>query len=608
MKILMKTETTRSGISRTLEWAGLMLVALCLLAPSRAEAVGSWTRLANNAQGNICLMLLLSDGRVMAANNPQSTFDGTPDGIGQGWYFLTPDSNGSYVNGSWTIDNSKMNDSRLWYSSQVLTNGRVFVAGGEWGTMSGVNPVTGNGYARAEVYDPLGDTWTQVSPPTSLLNPSASQGFSDSISEILPNGKVLIAPVANNGWGETMIFDPNGNSWSAGPATASSYQDEASWVKLPDDSILTIDPFGVNSERYIPSLNSWMNDATVPVPMYDSVGSELGPGFLLPSGKVIFFGGTGNTAIYTPSGTTSPGTWTQGPPIPKDSQGKPLAAQDAPAAMMVNGKILCVFGHLETQSGGFPPPAFFFEYDPVANSFTEVNSPTGGLTDNGSSFVNFFGGRVMPVMLDLPNGQVLYSHMGADLYVYTPDGSPLPAGKPTITSITQNSDGSYHLVGTGLNGISEGAAFGDDAQMNSNYPLVRMTDSGGGVHYARTYNWSSTSVMTGSKPVSTEFTTSALAGVYQLVVVANGFASDPMPFTVPVWVDFNYSGFIQFGDYLFPYSTLPQGVSAIASSFSGGTIAINASTQPSTGHESVPYTISTPMTIISVGGPSTIGN
>jgi hypothetical protein len=70
----------------------------------------------------------------------------------------------------------------------------------------------------------------------------------------------------------------------------------------------------------------------------------------------------------------------------------------------------------------------------------------------------------------------------------------------------------------------------------------------------------------------------------------------------PVWVDFNYSGIFQFGTYQNPYEKLASGVSAVAS---GGTIAINASSQPSTTSETL--TISTPMTIISVAGPSTIG-
>ncbi len=89
--------------------------------------------------------------------------------------------------------------------------------------------------------------------------------------------------------------------------------------------------------------------------------------------------------------------------------------------------------------------------------------------------------------------------------MYQPDPSlpPLTAGKPRITSISANPNGSYLLTGTGLNGISAGAAYGDDAQMDSNYPIIRMTnDSSGDVYYGTTTNWSSTGVMTGNTPVN----------------------------------------------------------------------------------------------------------
>ena len=107
------------------------------------------------------------------------------------------------------------------------------------------------------------------------------------------------------------------------------------------------------------------------------------------------------------------------------------------------------------------------------------------------------------------------------------------AGQPAIASITTNFYRSYPLRGTVLNGLNEGAAFGDDRQMNSNYPLVRMTNSAGHVYYGRTYNWSSTGVMTGTNIVSTEFMVpeNLPAGTYSLVVVANGISSAPVSFT-----------------------------------------------------------------------------
>jgi hypothetical protein len=447
---------------------------------------GTWTPLANSAPGAVNLMLLLSDGTVMAQN-----------GGGTDWYQLTPDSHGSYVKGTWTTL-APMHDTRLWYSSDVLRDGRVFVAGAEYGT----------GKSTAEVYDPLRNAWT-VAPPS-------GQTFVDSVSKVLPDGNVLVAPVWPSTGGGTVIYNPTLNTWSsAGNLCRGWNQDEASWVKLPDESILTVDPFGTDSERYIPSLNQWISDAALPVALYNNLG-EMGAGLLLPDGRAFFLGGTGHTALYTPSGNLNQGAWAAGPDIPGG-----LGTSDAPAAMMANGKILCAVG----DATSYAAPTSFYEYDPVDNAFEAVNGPTGE-TDNVPPFDS--------KMLDLPDGSVLYSHFSGDLYVYQPGGSPLAAGKPAISSIVRNTDGSYHLAGTGLNGISEGAAYGDDAQMDSNRPLVRLTDAAGHVYYARTYNWSSTGVMTGNKPVTTEFALPAglPAGAYSLVAVANGISSDPVSLTV----------------------------------------------------------------------------
>ena len=496
-------------IGRRLGW---LLLAGGLLLPAQKMMGGTWTPLVNGAPSGIETMLLLTDGTVLAQGGGGAAVTT--------WHRLTPDVHGSYVNGTWSSP-TPMNNTRLYYSSDVLRDGRVLIAGAEYGT----------GTTNSEVYDPVNDTWTVVPVPAGLItmnnNPDPttgqnSAGFLDSGSKILPNGSVLVAPVEPATYGGTVIFDPTLNTWSAGPTLFRGfYQDEASWVKLPDDSILTIDPppFGTFSERYIPSLNRWINDATVPVSLYDPYGFELGGAFLLPDGRAFFLGATGNTALYTPSGGTNAGVWAAGPVIP-NGQGTP----DAPAAMMVNGSILCAVSATPTSGNHFPSPTSFYEYDPVANAFTQVNGPTGTTYPSPPFIMR---------MLDLPDGTVLLSVAGSQLYVYQPSGTPLAAGKPAITSITTNLNGSYHLAGTLLNGISEGAAYGDDAQMNSNYPLIRMTNGVGNVYYARTFNWSSTGVMTGGTPESTDFTVPAglLAGTYSLVVVANGISSDPVSFT-----------------------------------------------------------------------------
>lgn len=449
---------------------------------------GIWTPLAHAPPSDFDIMVLLSDGTVLAT--------------GGNSHRLIPDANGSYVYGTWT-NAALMHDYRNAFSSSVLRSGNVLVAGGEHGTGGG----------KSEIYDPLYDRWTPVPVPYYV-----SLNLSDTIAKILPNGDVLAC------FWNTIIFSVVSNAWFSGPSLVhdDEGQLEASWVKLPDDSILTVDPNTTFSERYIPALNQWLADADLPVPLYD--GFEIGPALLLPNGKAIFFGATGHTALYTPSGDTSPGSWEAGPDIP-DGWG----AGDAPSAMLANGRSLCAVGSTS-----------FYEYDYASGptgSFTQVHSPTGGFTENNST--------ADMRMLALPDGTVLFydSHQ---LYTYQSDGAPLAAGKPIIGSVSQNSDGSFHLAGTHLNGINEGAAYGDDAQMDSNYPLVRMTNAANGlVYYGRTFDWSSTGVMTGDTPVSTEFTPpDVLPGTYALVAVANGISSDPVRFVIP---DAKFNQTITFG-------------------------------------------------------------
>jgi hypothetical protein len=325
--------------------AGVVAMILFAWFYAQTATAGTWSALAHrtpvpsgSANGNPTLMLLLSDGTVMVENDP------TGGGTGTNWFRLTPDIHGSYANGTWTIL-TPSTYGRGGCASDVMTNGRVFFAGGEYGT--GSNTV--------EVFDPVSNAWTIVPVPISLLNTNTTQEFSDAISVVVANGDVLVAPVKGAYSHETMLFHPALNSFTAGPNLKSTYQDEASWVKLPDNSILTIDPFGTNSERYIPSLNLWVTDAHVPVALYDGIG-ELGAGFLLPDGRAFFLGGTGHTAFYTPSGITNQGVWAAGPDIPAigtNVQGCP----DAPAAMMANGNILVSTGVAGTFSG----PIYFFE-------------------------------------------------------------------------------------------------------------------------------------------------------------------------------------------------------------------------------------------------------
>jgi hypothetical protein len=141
-------------------------------------------------------------------------------------------------------------------------------------------------------------------------------------------------------------------------------------------------------------------------------------------------------------------------------------------------------------------------------------------------------------MLVLPNGgHVLFTDGTKDVEVFIPNGSAKRSWAPQITSfpseVTRGK--AYTIKGTQFNGLSQGAAYGDDAQMATNFPLVRITHTANGhVHYARTKNFSTMGVATGSAIVSAKFIppTNMAAGPATMVVVANGIESDPVSITV----------------------------------------------------------------------------
>jgi hypothetical protein len=299
---------------------------------------------------------------------------------------------------------------------------------------------------------------------------------------------------------------------------------EVCWVKLANGAIFGIDNYGNGAEHFAPSVNQWIVDATS-TPSGAQGGDDAC--YLLPNGQVFHVGSTTNTAFYTPGATqTSAGTLVNGPNLPQAGTSQ-LYGGESPGAMLTTGNILL---DLAPGGGGADggSPCYFYEYNYVSNAFTAESAPGGGSIYNSTPFANS--------MLVLPDGSVLFvgGQNSSSLYIYQPSGTPLGTGQPAINSITENADGSYLLTGTGLDGISEGAMYGDNEQMACDYPLVRMTnDTSGNVYYARIYNWNPGKVQTGTKILTTDFTLTPNlpAGTYSLVVVAVGNASAPVSFT-----------------------------------------------------------------------------
>ena len=493
-----REQRTRSSLKRTVQRQRLLLEEL---EPRRLLSVsgGTWTPLTNVPSGEgTGTMLLLSNGTVMA-QAPDTT---------DVWYQLTPDASGSYING--TISQlASMNLQRKDYTSDVLPNGNVIVVGGEESGPSGAKNFTNTG----EIYNPQANTWTSITP-------FPQSEFGDDPSEVLPNGTVLAGYI--NG-AKTYIYNPATDSWSpTGAKLAKDQSDEETWVKLPDNSILSYSIFSsissgtATAQRYVPSTGSWVSAGTLPdLLSTKAVGYELGPGFLLPDGRVFQLGGNSNTALYTPSTNT----WVAGPTVPNG-----WAADDASGAELPNGHVI-----FAVDTPVFNAPTELFDFDPTTNTITQLTSLPSQLNTDLTSI-----GSGVTRMLILPTGQLLLSTKFS-MWVFTPTDSPIAASAPTISSISLNGDGTYTLTGTQLNGVSEGANYGDDAEMAENYPIVQLTAANGDVYYARTYNWSSTGVATGNTPVTTQFALPAGLpnGQYSLAVIADGITSAPVSFSQP---------------------------------------------------------------------------
>ncbi|HXB11314.1 MAG TPA: kelch repeat-containing protein, partial [Bacteroidia bacterium] len=534
----------------------LSLFSLFLFGQGHAQ--GIWTAVKNlapiSAGGGA---VLLTDGRVMCKGYYSAAgFPGAPD---SSWMVLTPDIHGSYINGTWSILTAE-HDTRSVFSSQVLSNGNVYVAGGEHGS----------GGSSAELFNTVTNSWK-------YLPNVPGWGIYDGNSELLYDGTVIQGcALIYNPDTTILMYNPVTGKLNAGPHCLGS-EEETSWLKLPDSSILFVNTITTNSERYIPKLHKWVTDANVPVQLYDPSSEETGPATLLPNGKGFFIGDVGYTAIYTPSGDTNPGTWTTGPNEPIATGSIQLGSWDGPCAAMVNGNVLYSISPLASES----LPSFFYEYNYVSNTFLQVGAPGGG--DSVETQTN------MMTMLDLPDGNILFAYTDSTkFYIYTPSGSPIPQGKPTIDGLFPDSCNRYMITGKLFNGISEGAAFGDDWQMSTNYPVIRLT-SGTNVYYAKSFNWNRLgAVQTDSAEDTAYFTLPSLpGGTYSLVVTANGFASSPVSLTtfgVAITSVVNITSChgtgsatasASYGTKPYTYVWSPSGgTDSIASNLSGGTYTV----------------------------------
>lgn len=473
--------------------AMVTLLFALLMSANLASAQSSWRPLTNQPPFNASNAHLLTDGTVMVQRYESSD-----------WYLLTPNALGDYVNGVWSQLASMSPDyGPLYYASAVLADGRVVVTGGEY-NLSGGAVWTNKG----AVYDPFSNTWTALAPPPGWNN------IGDAQSTVLSDGTFLLAYPFDT---RIAVLDPASLTYTNLNPPKDDRNDEEGWTLLPDGSVLTVDAIAAPlSQRYIPSLNQWVSAGSTLVRLEDPGSEELGPAVLRPDGTVFATGATGHNAIYD----VASDTWSVGPDFPFVAGEGQYDIADGPASLLPNGNVLCA-----ASPGVFRRPTHFFEFD--GTSLSQVADIPRGPSDSS------FDGR----MLLLPTGQVLFTDGSRDVEIYTSDGVPDPAWAPAITDApTSVQPGmAYTISGTQFNGLSQGAAYGDDAQSATNYPLVRFTNQASGhVFYARTHDHSSMGVATADAIVSTSFDVPASIelGDSDLVVVANGIPSVSVTITI----------------------------------------------------------------------------
>jgi hypothetical protein len=474
---------------------------------------GAWSMLTTDAPTAAGMMLQMTDGSIMMQGwDP-----------GDNWIKLTPDAYGSYVNGTWTTL-TPMSIPRLYFASHVLQDGRLWLLGGEYtGT-----PFVAHFSNTAEIYDPLTNSWSPAAP-----HPETR--FGDDPSMLLPGGRILAGSIRSR---NSFVYDIATNTW--GPAIPKVYNDrsdEEGWVKLADGGVLTYDLFqskatgGSYAEKFDPTANTWISispsdgtaNGVIPQLSANSVGSELGPMLRLLDGRVFIVGATGHTALYD----ESTNTWSAGPDVIGTLNGNPalFGADDAPGCVMPNGHVLFA-ADAGPSVKTFAGPTQLFDFDPDTNTISRVPSPTTDFDDpQFPAFVLRF--------LVLPTGQVaMTTSNDQHVYIYTVPDTTANRIRPRIEGIKYNGGGIFTLSGQQLNGQSAGSAYGDDSEMDQNYPLVSLTAKDGRVFYARTTNWSTTGVASGTAKETVDFTLPAsltTPDVYKVTVTGAGTQSVNTP-------------------------------------------------------------------------------
>jgi hypothetical protein len=264
---------------------------------------------------------LLRDGRVLVTGTGGDT--GT-DGSAE---LYNPGS------GTWAATGN-MTTPRIYHSATLLPDGRVLVAGGQWGvkdrTLNSAelyDPSTGawkatgrmlvpgggaatllrngkvlvaGGYdpaigalSAAELYDPASGTWATTG---SMVTTIGTYG-----ATLLPDGRVLVVGDGRDG-PSLEIYDPQSGSWSPPPAGTWTHDGNDDLIVLLDGRLLLLGvPGSPATETYDFRSGSWVETAGMGRPTAGYTAT------LLPDGVVLVAGGGWGGVASDPAGPAASG-------------------------------------------------------------------------------------------------------------------------------------------------------------------------------------------------------------------------------------------------------------------------------------------------------------
>jgi uncharacterized repeat protein (TIGR03803 family) len=188
------------------------------------------------------------------------------------------------VAGAWE-STGPMSTPRGRHAATLLPSGKVLVAGGDDFSLS---PIA---FASAELYDPISGTWA----PTGTMNSRRSR-FSSILlpnGKVLVAGGVQDAIHAI---ADVELYDPESEVWTPGSSMSTARASYAATL-LANGKVLVTGGFGADfqamadAELYDPATGIWANTGSMIVRRFDHAAA------LLPDGRVLVTGGQDETGI-----------------------------------------------------------------------------------------------------------------------------------------------------------------------------------------------------------------------------------------------------------------------------------------------------------------------